>query len=107
MGQTDNLPLTEQYRRVANLWVDAEAAASLLEDTKSAVLAERMQEHADLAYNRAESLVKASPEWKQHVISIIEARKLANRYKVQLEYLRMCFQQYMSQEANHRLEAKL
>ena len=35
-------PISEEYRIVAKQWVDAEAAASLLEDTKSAVLAQKM-----------------------------------------------------------------
>jgi hypothetical protein len=105
----NNLPLTEQYRIAADAWVDAEAAASLLEDCKSAVLAERMQALLDegMAVNRAEQAVKGSPEWKVHVTSIIEARRLANRCKVQVEYIKMRFQEYMSQEANNRLEAKL
>lgn len=103
----NGLPLYEQYKIAALAWTDAEAAASLLEDCKSAVLAERMQAHGDIAINRAENLVKASQEWKEHVTSIIEARKVANRCKVEVEYIKMRFQEFMSQEANNRIEAKL
>lgn len=104
---TDNLPFSEQFRIVAKQWVDADAAATLLEDTKSAVLAERMQDHAGLAINRAEQLVKSSPEWRDHLEKIIAARKQANRFKVQMEYLRMKFSEWQSHEATKRTEARL
>jgi len=107
----DNKPISEQYREAANLWVDADAAASLLEETKSAVFAERtaklISENIKLAVNRAEVLVKSSPQWKDHVTKMVEARRQANLYKVQMEFLRMRFQELMSQEATHRAEARL
>jgi hypothetical protein len=102
--------LLDQYAETAEAWVDAEAAASLLEDCKSAVLAERMaiaMDNGAKSIAAAEQAVKATVEWREHVTSIVEARKLANRYKVQLEYLRMRFQEWQSHEANNRLEAKL
>jgi hypothetical protein len=107
--QVSDLPLYEQFRVVAERWADSEAAASLLEDTKSAVLAERMQSLLEegMAVNRAEQTVKASQEWKDHIEVIIECRKVANRDKVLMEYLRMKFQSWMSQEANSRTEARL
>jgi hypothetical protein len=108
---SDNRPISEQYREAANNWVDADAAASLLEETKSAVFAERVSELIEknirLAVNRAEVLVKSSGEWKDHVTKMVEARRQANRYKVTMEYLRMRFSEQMSVEATHRAEARL
>lgn len=102
-----NLPLSEQFRIVAKQWVDADAAANILEDTKSAVLAERMVALGDMAVTKAEMLVKASPEWKSHVTSIAEARKVANRLKVQMEFIRMQSSEWQSSEATKRAEMKL
>lgn len=102
-----NLPWSEQFRIIAKQWVDADAAATLLEDTKSAILAERIQAHPDLAVNRAEAIVKSSPEWKDHIGKIVAARKAANRLKVQMEYLRMKFSEWQSDEANKRHEMRL
>lgn len=107
MNAQANLPWSEQFRIVAKQWVDADAAATLLEDTKSAVLAERMQAHAELPVNRAEQLVKSSPEWRDHVEKMVAARKQANRLKVQMEYLRMKFSEWQSAEATKRAEARL
>jgi hypothetical protein len=104
---TDNLPLYEQYRIAAMDWCDKEAAASLLEDLKSATLAQKMTELGDMPVSRAEMQVKASAEWSDYIGRIIAARHEANVAKVQLEYLRMKFQEWQSQEANQRIEARL
>jgi hypothetical protein len=104
---SDNLPWSEQFRIVAKNWVDADAAATILEDTKSAVMAERMLGLGEMAVNKAEALVKASPEWRRHVESIVNARRAANRLKVQMEYLRMKFSEWQSHEATKRTEARL
>lgn len=107
MSVTSNLPWSEQYRIVSKQWVDADAAASILEDTKSAVMAERVVALGDMAVNKAEATVKASPEWRQHVEAVVNARRAANRLKVQLEYLRMKFSEWQSHEATKRTEARL
>ena len=102
-----NLPWSEQYRIIAKPWVDADAAATILEDTKSAVMAERMFALGEMAINKSEALVKASPEWRRHIESIVNARRAANKLKVQLEYLRMKFSEWQSHEATKRTEARL
>jgi len=107
----DNRPISEQYRVAANQWVDADAAASILEETKSAVFAEMtsalLSDNMRLAVNRAEVLVKSSPQWKTHVTSMVEARRQANRFKVEMEYLRMRHSEQQSIEATHRAESRL
>lgn len=100
-------PISEEYRLVAKRFVEAEAAASLLEDTKSAALAERMAALGDMPVSKAEMTVKASTEWREHIEAIVEARKNANILKVQLEYIRMRHQEWQSAEANARAERKL
>ncbi len=107
MSANANLPWSEQYRIIAKSWVDAEAAASLLEDTKSALLAERMSALGDMAVSKAEMTVKASQEWRYNLAAIALARQAANRLKVQLEYLRMKFSEWQSHEATKRTEARL
>lgn len=104
---SQNLPWSEQFRIVAKQWVDADAAASILEDTKSAVLSERMQALGDMSVSKAESIVKASPEWRSHVEGTVRARMASNRLKVQMEYLRMKFSEWQSHEATKRTEARL
>ncbi|MES2531177.1 MAG: hypothetical protein V4636_09085 [Pseudomonadota bacterium] len=102
-----NQPWSEQYRVVAKAWVDAEAAASLLEDTKSAVLAERMAALGEMPVSKAEMTVKASKEWRDDLRTISTTRQAANRLKVQLEYIRMKFMEWQSENATKRAEMRL
>ena len=100
-------PLSEQFRIVAKKWVDADAAANMLEETKSAVLAKRMAELGDMPVSRAEMMVKASQEWSDYISAMVEAREKAALLKVQLEYIRMRFHEWQSVEASKRAEMRL
>lgn len=104
---TDNRPISEQFRIIAKAWVDADAAANILEDTKSAVLSQKMLALDEKSVAKAEMIVKASDEWTEHVSKIVEARKEANRLKVQMEYLRMKGMEIQSSEASKRAEMRL
>lgn len=104
---SDNRPWSEQFRLVAKAWVDAEAAASLLEDTKSAILAERMSALGEMAVSKAEMTVKASQEWRDNLQTIAMSRQAANRLKVQMEYIRMKFMEWQSENATKRAEMRL
>lgn len=103
----DNRPWSEQFRIAGEDWAQKEAAASLLEDSKSAIMAQRQAMLGDIAVNKAEQIVKASPDWSEYIEQTVAARKAANLAKIEMEYLRMKFQEYMSTEANQRTEAKL
>ena len=105
----DNLPLAEQFRIISGSWVDAEAAAALLEDTKSAVLSQKMLAVATTAgsVSRAEMQVKASDDWIDHLHGINAARKKANLLKVRREYLKMKFSEWVSSAADERARAGL
>lgn len=100
-------PISEQFRVVAKVWVELDAAANLLEETKSAVLSQMMAKQGDVPVSRAELNVKASQEWSDHVAKICDARREANLKKVHLEFLRMKHAEWQSMNANHRHEARL
>lgn len=102
-----NVPVSEQYRLAAKDWVQKEAAAAILEETKSAVLAQRMAMLGDVPVSRAELTVKATPEWEEHVRAIVTAREAANLAKVRLEYLRMKFSEWQAHDATRRAEMRL
>jgi len=102
-----DLPLSEQFRIVAKKWVDADAAASILEESKSAFLSKKMADLGDMPVSRAELTVKASAEWTDYINEMTTARKNAATLKVQLEYIRMRFSEWQSHEATKRAEMKL
>lgn len=102
-----NAPLSEQFRLAAKDWVDKDSAASMLEETKTAVLAQRMAALGDMPVNRAEQIVKASPEWHDWIGGMVNARTAANLAKVKLEWTRMRFNEWQSENATKRAEMRL
>ena len=101
------MPLSEQYRIVAKQYIEANAAADILEELKSATLSQMMQNHASLPVSRAEMMVKSSSEWTDYINSMVEARKTSNLKKAQLEWIRMKFSEQQSREATERAERRL
>ena len=102
-----NGPISEQYRLAAEEWVRLDGAARLLEETKTAVLSQRMASLGDMPVSRAELAIKSSPEWHEFVSKLVEARTLANEKKVEVEFLKMRFAEWNSYEANARIERKV
>jgi len=100
-------PLSEQYRLVAKAWVDADAAANLLEETKGATLSERMLALGDMPVSKAEMTVKGSPEWHLYLEEMVAARKEANLRKVHMKYIEMRFSEWQAADANQRSERRL
>lgn len=102
-----NAPLSEQFRAAAQEWVALDAAASLLEETKTAVLAKMKSAHGDIPDSHAERKVKSSPEWNDFIEKMVKAREAAALKKVYLEYLRMKFTEWNSENATRRAEMRL
>ena len=100
-------PLSEQFRIIAKRWVDQDAAASLLEESKSAVLSQRMAALGEMPVSKAEMQIKASDEWHEYIEKMVDERKKASLLKVQLEFIRMRFSEWQSHEATRRAEMKL
>ncbi len=103
----DNRPFSEIYRIAGEEWADMEAAAQLLEDSKSAVMAQWQTELGDMPVNRAEQTVKASARWREYINDTVEARKKANKAKVYLESVKMRAMEVHAAEANQRTEMKI
>lgn len=97
-------PLSEQFRLVARKWVDAEAAAHILEETKTAVLAEKMMALGEMPVSRAEMTIKASKDWHEHLGKIVQARREANLLKMQIRYIEMRAREQQSANATYRAE---
>lgn len=107
MTEQSNMPWSEQFRVTAKQWVELDRAATMLEETKSAVLSQRMNALGDMPVSRAEAAVKGSPEWVDFIKSMVDARTQANLKKVQMEYLRMKFSEWQSENANRRAEMRI
>lgn len=104
---TANEAISEQYRLASLRWVKANAAADLLEESKSAVLSQKMAALGDMPVSRAELKVKSGEDWRVHIEKIVDARREANELKVEADFLRMKFYEWQADGANKRAEMRL
>ena len=88
--------------------MDLDNAARLLEENKSIVLeTNKLKLGGDMADNKAEKLVRASPEWAEYIKAMVQARTDANRAKQKLKWIEMRHREQESFEATKRAEMKL
>ena len=104
---SEDRPFSDLYREAGELWADYEAAATLLEDCKSAVLAQWCQDEGDIPVNRAEQNVRASVKWQRYIEDMVEARKKANKARIKLESIKMRAMEWHAKSANYRAEARI
>ena len=102
-----NQPLSEQYRLAALEWVELDAAARLQEESKTTVLSQMIKALGDLPVTTAERDVKATPEWKDYIHTMVAARTAANKAKLKIEWIRMRHAEHQSLEASKRAEMRL
>lgn len=107
MNDRANLPPEELFRVAAKQWVDLDGAARMLEETKTAVLAQKMKALGDMPAAHSEREVKSSPEWMDFIKKMVDSRTSANLAKVKLEYFRMKVMERQAESANRRAEMRL
>lgn len=103
-------PLSERYRLLAEQWCDANSAAELLQELKTTTLEEMktrvILERGDMPDNRAERLVKSSPEWREYITKMCHAKSEANRLRIQMKELEMRHSESIMRDANARAERR-
>jgi hypothetical protein len=102
-----NQPPSEQYRLAALDWVEKDSAARMLEEAKTAILSQHMKSYGDIPAAHSEREVKASDQWHDYIRKMVSARTAANKAKVEMEYRRMLFSEWMSADATKRAEMRL
>jgi len=104
-------PWPEKFRVVAKQWVEADAAASLMEELKTTTLATKkaalIAKEGDMPDTKAERKVKAGADWNEYITTMCKLRKEANLLKMQLKYIEMNFMMNQSMEATGRAEMKM
>lgn len=93
--------------REGEAWADAEAAASLLEETRRTVLAKCMNEAASPSIAGKEMLALASDEYKRHLEGMVRARTAANKARVRYDSAKTLAELRRSEEATRRAEAMI
>lgn len=94
--------------RAGEDWADKQAAAQLLEETAKSVLADvvtRLME--DMSGAAAERIARGEPDYRQHVANMVEARRLANRARVNYDSKRTWLDLWRTGQATQRAEMQL
>ena len=102
-----NVQPSEAWYNAATRWASLQAAADMLEEGKSAYLSQRMASLGDMAVSKAELTVKSSADWSDYIKKMVRAREQANLAKIEAEFLKMRFSEWMANDANARTEARL
>lgn len=106
-------PISERYRLASRKFCAADAAATLLEEMKTTRL-EQLKTRliassgdTSMADNKAERLVKSSPDWETYLTGMCHARAAAQVAQHELVAIKMEFNEWQAQDANARAEYKL
>lgn len=102
-----NEPWSEQFRIAATRHAELEAAASMLEECKTAILEQRKSALGDIPDAKSTRLVKSDRAWEDYIKKMVDARKAANLAKVECEYIRMKYWEEQSANANARTEMRM
>lgn len=97
------------YRRLESAgddWVDKNAAAEILEETKKTVLAEQMGGYQGSNAER-ERKALADAVYRLHLVNMVTARKEANRARVRYDSVRVLAEMRRTQESTRRAEANI
>lgn len=88
-------------------WADADAAATLLEETKKSVLAKLMNESDASSIAAKEMYALADPEYRKHLEGMVTARKAATKAKVRYDSAKVLAELRRSQESTRRAEMSI
>lgn len=111
MSGTNRRPQSELYREVATRWADLDAAARLLEETKTAVFSQKVKEllrdFPHYSLSKAEQSIKGSDYWNEYLEKMVRTRTLANKAKIEVEYVRMKHWEEAQDRADERFTARM
>ena len=102
----NDAPISERFRIAAYNWVRLDAAARMLEEGKTTFLAQRKNALGEMPDAKAERQVKASDEWADYIKKMVNTRTAALEAKIEVDFLKMQMSEWMSEDANARIERK-
>lgn len=103
----NDVDLSERYRLAALEWAELDSAARMLDEGKTTYLAQQKALLGDIPDSHAEKQVKASEPWANYIKTMVRAKTAANKARVEVDYLKMKFQEWISADANARVERKM
>ena len=99
--------IAAELSKRGNDYADKEAAATLLEETKHTILAECMADWPEDSNAGAETKARRDIRYKQHLTNMVEARRQANKAKVNYETMKAYEGLYRTRESSRRAEMQI
>lgn len=96
----------EKWRLRAADWLDLQAAADILRETKNDVFAQITASMPGKSNAEKERNARCSTEWEDHRNKMVDAEDKARRARLRMKYEEMCFEAWRSENANNRREQK-
>lgn len=98
--------LAEKLLEHGAAWADANCAADLLEETKKTLRSQIALKHIPEVGSvaKAEMIAEASVEYIDHIRDMVEARRKANKNRVQYDADKSFIEMIRSQESSRRAE---
>lgn len=93
------------YKEIVTLgeaWADANAAAELLEETKCILVSQLMSETEGSSIAAREAAARRNPKYEEHIKSMVEARRRANRMRARHEAMKINAEMWRTEQANER-----
>ncbi len=106
MTEFDPEAIYQKLNDAGEEWVDKDAAANLLEETKKTLLAELMNGFQGSNAER-ERCALADTTYKHHLKTMVAARREANRAKVRYDSMKVLAELRRTQESTRRAEINL
>lgn len=103
----DPAKLAQSIVTRGEMWCDCNAAADLLEETKSTLLGKILKENFDLPGWKAEAAAKADHRFEEHIKAMVDARRLSNLAKVRYDGAKAMGEFIRSAESTRRAEMQI
>ena len=105
----DPAKLVERLVQAGEEWADKNAAAELLEETKSTLLATLAVAHIEIGDSaaKAELRAKSSAAYADHLKDMVEARRQANRARVRYDSGRVFGDHIRTKAATERAQMEM
>lgn len=99
--------IAHELAKAGEEWANAEAAASQLEELKKVVLSQCKLSSSEKSDAAKETEATASPEYRTHIIGMVEARKVANLKKARYLTMKTWAELKRTEQSNRRAEMNL
>ena len=109
-GVPDAEHIAHELSKRGHAWADTHAAAQALEEAQKSVLAEVAADYRQAgtkSQTEAEGLARANKKYRDFVVEMVEARRIANRARVNFDTYKVWIELIRTKAATERAQMQL